>query len=130
MTTNNKNDPETPYIITDAVTVEPTQEEYQPTVASAPPPKNAPVVVFEYSRNPMNLDKCPHCHQPTRTRIVSYPSFVTWISVVFIFFIFWPLFWLPLILESTRHTDHFCSKCGAKIGEIGAYKDCCVSTRH
>lgn len=82
------------------------------------------------TRLPTILPQCPHCraiHVPTLTR--TFPSAVTWLAVLVMLIIFWPLFWLPLVLDQCRHTTHICTHCHNEVGEVPAFADCCVTQR-
>jgi len=55
------------------------------------------------SRMPMPMECCPCCQVAgARTRVVTYPSRITWALCVLIVFIFWPLCWIPLVMEKVR----------------------------
>jgi hypothetical protein len=82
------------------------------------------------TRLPAILPQCPHCRAvnvPTLTR--TFPSAVTCLAVLVMLIIFWPLFWLPLVLDQCRHTTHVCTNCHNEVGEVPAFADCCVTQR-
>jgi hypothetical protein len=82
------------------------------------------------TRLPTILSQCPHCRAvnvPTLTR--TFPSAVTWLAVLVMLIIFWPLFWLPLVVDQCRHTTHVCTICHNEVGEVPAFADCCVTER-
>jgi LITAF-like zinc ribbon domain len=80
------------------------------------------------TRLPTIIPQCPHCHTTNvRTTTRTYPSAVTWLAVILMIIIFWPLFWVPLVLDQCRHTTHICSHCHQEIGQIPAFGDCCVT---
>ena len=82
------------------------------------------------NRNPMMISICPHCQiESTSTRTKTYPNFITWISVGGFFLAFWPLCWIPLVVDSMKQTDHYCVSCGALVGRVKPYQDCCITTR-
>lgn len=92
--------------------------------ASAPPP-----VVF-VTRTPTVLPCCPNCQQRNvRTRIRTSPNWMTWIMVLALLAVFWPLCWIPLVTDSCKRTVHSCSQCNAEIGSIPPFKDCFVKHR-
>mmetsp|Transcript_32043 Transcript_32043/g.49003 ORF Transcript_32043/g.49003 Transcript_32043/m.49003 type:complete len:93 (+) Transcript_32043:295-573(+) len=80
-------------------------------------------------RRPVQLDSCPHCKQVSRTRIKTYPSFITWALCLALIFVFWPICWIPLVVDSAKQTDHFCVLCQAKIGGVRPLQDCCEKER-
>jgi len=81
------------------------------------------------SRAPMTMAECPYCNQESRTRVTTAPSWKTWTASGCMFFVFWPLCWLPLVAESCKTTEHFCVACGAKVARVDAFEDCCVEHR-
>jgi len=81
------------------------------------------------SRFPLIMSKCPYCNSESRTRVTTAPSWKTWAAGGCLFFVFWPLCWLPLVVDSCKTTEHFCVKCGVKVAKIDAFKDCCVEHR-
>ena len=81
------------------------------------------------SRNPMMMSSCPHCRRETTTRIRTYPSCLTWTSAGIMFLVFWPICWVPLVVDSMKQTDHYCTSCDALVGRVKAFQDCCVETR-
>jgi LITAF-like zinc ribbon domain len=54
------------------------------------------------SRAPTLMQPCPCCQQNARTRVVTFPSWVTWTLCIVIFFVFWPLCWIPLTIVKVR----------------------------
>ena len=83
------------------------------------------------TRFPTILASCPHCHAVNgRTRTRTKPNWLTITAVVLLCILFWPLCWLPLVIDSCKLTEHFCKNCGKKVGEIGAFQDCCVNNRN
>jgi hypothetical protein len=81
------------------------------------------------SRFPMMLESCPHCNRESRTRVTTAPNWRTWTAAGGLFFVFWPLCWLPLVVDSCKTTEHFCVTCGSKVARLEAFEDCCVETR-
>jgi hypothetical protein len=81
------------------------------------------------TRNPMMMRICPNCSQESRTRIRTFPTWQTWVASLVLFLAFWPVCWIPLVVDACKQTDHFCVLCGAHVGQVSAFQDCCVSTR-
>lgn len=82
------------------------------------------------SREPMQIPFCPHCSaEQVRTRTKTYPNLVTWASVVVTATICFPLFWVPLVVDPCKRTDHYCSNCGRKIGSIQPLEGFCEKER-
>ena len=83
------------------------------------------------SRRPVTLQLCPECHADhVRTMTKTYPSALTWCSVAIGAIIFFPLCWIPLVLDPLKQTDHYCQSCGKKIGQIKALEGCCVKEQY
>ena len=51
------------------------------------------------TRGPVMVSCCPSCQQETRTTARTYPTMWTWIACVVLFIVFWPLCWVPLVLD-------------------------------
>jgi hypothetical protein len=80
-----------------------------------------------WSREPVDLAFCPHCameHIRTRTR--TYPNFLTWTCVAVGAVVFFPICWVPLVVDNLKKTDHYCQNCGQKIGSIKPMENVCV----
>eukprot|EP00980_Cylindrotheca_fusiformis_P001086 scaffold305_cov110-Cylindrotheca_fusiformis.AAC.4 len=79
------------------------------------------------SRNPIQMAVCPHCareHVNTRTR--TYPTLTTWVCVGVGIAVFFPIAWIPLVVDNMKTTDHFCQDCGKKIGTLKPMENVCV----
>lgn len=71
------------------------------------------------SRKPTNLAFCPHCSKANvRTRTKTYPSAVTWGCVAIGAVAFFPICWVPLVVDGMKKTDHYCQNCGQKLATI------------
>mmetsp|Transcript_6200 Transcript_6200/g.15056 ORF Transcript_6200/g.15056 Transcript_6200/m.15056 type:complete len:155 (-) Transcript_6200:349-813(-) len=81
------------------------------------------------SRFPMMMAECPNCHEESRTRVTTAPTLKTWAAGGCLFFVFWPICWMPLVVDSCKQTEHFCVKCGAKVAKVDPFQDCCVEHR-
>uniref|UniRef100_A0A7S2UEK6 LITAF domain-containing protein n=1 Tax=Attheya septentrionalis TaxID=420275 RepID=A0A7S2UEK6_9STRA len=82
-----------------------------------------------FPRGPVQITSCPHCQYTSRTTVKTYPTYLTWLSSFFLVLVFWPLCWVPLVLEKAKQSDHFCAVCEEKVGEVKPYEDCCVVYR-
>mmetsp|Transcript_9318 Transcript_9318/g.14400 ORF Transcript_9318/g.14400 Transcript_9318/m.14400 type:complete len:129 (+) Transcript_9318:62-448(+) len=81
-----------------------------------------------FGRTPMVLSSCPKCKMShARTKTITRPSVVTWGLVVVGGLVFWPLCWIPLVLDAMKQTKHYCQQCNQLVGEVEALKDCCVT---
>ena len=90
--------------------------------------KPVPQVVF-LSRIPTMLNPCPFCSRSARTRVRTAPNWATWLSALALLLVFWPVCWIPLVADSMKQTDHYCTSCQQKVGTVGPFKDCCVKHR-
>ena len=82
-----------------------------------------------FTRFPMMDITCPNCEQVGRTKVRTAPAWQTWAATGVGFLLFWPLCWLPLVMDSCKQSDHFCTSCGHKLGTVPPFQDCCVNTR-
>ena len=82
------------------------------------------------NRHPTQLGSCPRCSSPDiSTRTQTYPSCETWALCVVLALVFWPVFWIPLVMDSTKRTDHLCNRCHEVVGTVKPFHDCCVKER-
>lgn len=72
----------------------------------------------DLTRFPMMMRECPSCRTPSRTRATTAPSWQTWTASGAMCFLFWPLSWVPLVLDNCKKTEHYCVTCGAKVGQV------------
>ena len=80
---------------------------FSPTVMAGdgPPPDvcDAPVLLHGLGRKPTSIDRCPYCRTfNTMTKTRTHPNCKTWFSVGAAALIFWPLFWIPLVVDEVR----------------------------
>lgn len=54
---------------------------------------------------------CPHCNQTMVTRTTHKIDTVTILLVIVMLLVFWPLFFLPLIIPGCKATEHYCTSC-------------------
>jgi len=81
-------------------------------------------------RSPTVIEMCPVCQaRNVRTRTRTAPNWVTWLSALALFVAFWPLCWLPLVVDSSKRTEHYCPSCNNHVATIEPYQDCCVKHR-
>ena len=53
------------------------------------------------SRVPIVMIECPKCRkQKALTKIRTFPNCITWTCVGVTFFLFWPVCWLPLVIDA------------------------------
>jgi LITAF-like zinc ribbon domain len=101
---------------------------HQKTISVSHPTQMSPMILL--SRVPTVLPQCPLCMKTNvRTRTVTSPNWMTWVTVAVLLVIFWPLCWIPLVTDSCRRTIHYCMFCNSEVGYIRPYKDCCVTYR-
>lgn len=83
-----------------------------------------------FGRKPAFMATCPYCQSVNvRTRLQTFPSWVTWLAVLLIALVFWPLAWIPLVVDCTKTTEHYCPNCHALVGSVCAFEDACVKHR-
>ncbi|CAJ1937730.1 unnamed protein product [Cylindrotheca closterium] len=70
-------------------------------------------------RKPTNLPFCPHCSKKNvRTMTKTYPTAVTWGAVAVGAVVFFPICWIPLVVDKMKKTDHYCQNCGQKLATL------------
>ena len=83
-----------------------------------------------FRRAPARMPLCPSCQQGmVRTQTRTHPTLVTWVAVVALLILFWPICWIPLVCDIFKQTDHYCSHCGVKVAEVTPFQDCCEKRR-
>lgn len=55
-----------------------------------------------FGRRPCMMAACPYCGLETRTKVRTYPNFITWGLSILLLFLFWPLCWVPLVVDRVR----------------------------
>jgi len=86
-------------------------------------------VTFDLGRNPVQMN-CPMCKkQNVTTRTKTYPNWMTWAAAAGMALIFWPVFWIPLVIDPAKKTEHYCSNCHENVGTVQPFSDCCVTKR-
>ena len=82
------------------------------------------------NRHPTQLRTCPNCSASNiGTRTQTYPSCETWVFCGAVALFFWPVFWIPLVMDSAKRTDHLCNHCHSVVGTVKPFSDCCVKER-
>lgn len=66
---------------------------------------------------------CGHCHHTGKTKLTQQIGSCTFISIILLLFLVFPLFWIPFICPSCKDTEHTCSNCGRVVGKSQA--ECC-----
>mmetsp|Transcript_19325 Transcript_19325/g.36482 ORF Transcript_19325/g.36482 Transcript_19325/m.36482 type:complete len:179 (-) Transcript_19325:137-673(-) len=105
------------------------QPQFHQVAVPPPQPQQSLQAHLVLSRDPVPLQPCMHCGRNGRTRVTTSPNWVTWCLVGLLLFLFWPLFFLPLVMNSTRRSVHRCNMCDEKIAVIQPCEDCCVKHR-
>jgi hypothetical protein len=90
----------TPPMPTAPVAPAPLQQQERTVLVGIPDPT--------LSRNPMMMRQCRNCQQESRTRIRTFPAWQTWLSSAVLVSVFWPICWIPLVMDSCKKTEHFC----------------------
>eukprot|EP00522_Entomoneis_paludosa_P005521 CAMPEP_0172451862 /NCGR_PEP_ID=MMETSP1065-20121228/9715_1 /TAXON_ID=265537 /ORGANISM="Amphiprora paludosa, Strain CCMP125" /LENGTH=207 /DNA_ID=CAMNT_0013203833 /DNA_START=21 /DNA_END=644 /DNA_ORIENTATION=- len=79
--------------------------------------KRRAVLLHHLGRESKRIE-CPLCHEEMDTVVaISKIGGFAMVLALFIFFVAWPFFWIPLVLPHCRVTKHFCSKCHCQVGE-------------
>jgi hypothetical protein len=89
------------------------------TITTRPATHKYGMLSVSCHRDPMNI-KCSFCHANCMTRTSTHPDAITITLIIVIIFIFWPLFWLPLVIPGCKTTVHHCSSCNQKVGSCNA----------
>jgi hypothetical protein len=55
-----------------------------------------------FGRKPCMMAACPHCGLESRTKIRTFPNLITWVMSILLLFLFWPLCWVPLVVDRVR----------------------------
>jgi len=112
--------------------------------------KVKPLLSWNYiidERHPVWIAECPSCGYSGAVNVLRYhlgqkvgggfktktrtgPTFWTWLAVLALILIFWPLCWAPLVLDRCKQTEHFCPHCNHVIGTIEPFQDCCVQYKN
>ena len=66
---------------------------------------------------------CPSCQHTGLTKTHEQFGPCTWVSVIFLCFFCFPLFWVPFVCPSCNDVEHFCTNCGKRVGWNQA--ECC-----
>ena len=67
--------------------------------------------------------KCPYCGYKGITEIDESNGTCVLIATIIMIFVFWPLFWIPIVCEGCgcKNIDHYCKQCKRKIGFNAPY---------
>ena len=52
-----------------------------------------------FGRHPCMLSACPHCGLESRTKVRTHPNLITWALSIILLFLFWPICWIPLVVD-------------------------------
>jgi hypothetical protein len=101
-----------------------------PSAPATPTPTTGAQSRPHLGRHPTSIPQCQHCQATNvMTTTKTYPSLETWLMVLGLVLIFWPAFWIPLVIDSAKKTDHNCKQCGGLVGHVKPLSDCCVEER-
>lgn len=73
---------------------------YQPAVVTQPAVGPEPASM-----------RCPHCGQNITTSVTYMNGLLTWLCVIVLFFIFWPIMCVPCCCAACRDAQHTCPSC-------------------
>lgn len=89
----------------------PTGEGINPSSSSSIVPNVASYVVKRAETTEPHEEFCPKCQCRIRTRQNFVVGKLTWLLVVIILVVFFPLAFLPFLIESCKDVQHYCPKC-------------------
>lgn len=103
-------------------------------IPSAPPmptygaPSAAPAVVttttIQYHAKDLGRGsvqtQCPVCNQLVTTRVTDKATGATWCAAVSLLIVFWPICWLPFVVQGCKETEHKCVQCNNILGRTQA----------
>jgi ribosomal protein S27AE len=82
------------------------------------------------TRHPTSIQQCPHCGAANvMTSTKTYPGPETFLMCFILLLVFWPVCWMPLVVDAAKRTDHMCTRCGGVVGYVKPLSDCCVERR-
>ena len=58
-----------------------------------------------FGRHPCRMAACPHCGAESRTKVRTFPNWITWALSLLLLFLFWPLCWVPLVIDRVSIMD-------------------------
>lgn len=59
---------------------------------------------------------CPNCRQNVVTRMEVDVSSRTHLGALVLCLVFWPIFWIPYVMDKCKDKNHYCSECDSYIG--------------
>ena len=81
-------------------------------------------------RHPTSVQQCPHCGTTNvMTTTKTYPGPETFVLCFILMLVFWPLCWMPLVMDAAKRTDHICTRCEGVVGHVKPLSDCCIERR-
>jgi len=84
-----------------------------------------------FGREPTNIPTCPNCGKMNvMTRTSTFATLQTWLLVLGLLVLFWPICWLPLVVDSAKKTEHVCTQCHTVVGTVQPMSDCCVKEQY
>ncbi|KAF4667257.1 hypothetical protein FOL47_003659 [Perkinsus chesapeaki] len=76
----------------------------------------APMAGAYFDHDPATIT-CPYCRHTGPTKVNHNISLGTWICVIILAIIFFPVAWIPCCCKACQQADHRCVKCNVKVGE-------------
>ncbi|XP_076338959.1 lipopolysaccharide-induced tumor necrosis factor-alpha factor homolog [Tachypleus tridentatus] len=59
---------------------------------------------------------CPNCHNTVVTTVDKKAGLFAYLMALIICLLFCPCFWIPLVMDSCKDTEHTCPSCNAQLG--------------
>ena len=76
----------------------------------------APMIIYGHLGRYECHMQCPFCSNLILTQTKTRSDGITWLFVLILLFVFWPLCWLPLCMPRCQRVHHSCPSCHRKVG--------------
>ncbi|KAJ1969679.1 hypothetical protein IWQ62_000470 [Dispira parvispora] len=86
----------------------------------AVPPQSQPVAIPGQLQNGPVSMVCPYCQKNIVTEINHKVGMAAGMGMAVACCVFFPLFWIPLVMKSCKDTVHTCPECLRFLGRTGA----------
>jgi hypothetical protein len=81
-------------------------DDHKPAAITSPATENPGLMNMQndpqFGRKPCMMAACPHCGLESRTKVRTHPNLITWALSILLLFLFWPLCWVPLVVDRVR----------------------------
>ena len=83
-----------------------------------------PIKSYKYSAEPISVE-CPICKYSGLTKVSHHIKRDTGIIMCVLCLLLFPIGLVPLLIDCCQTTDHYCEKCGEKLGTSRPGCCCC-----